>query len=337
MCGFRATGKLSDIHLSDLQHKASRGWLTRSFASEVPDSPVADVQAKPIKKGLSAGTTPPATDQVPPAAAQQPGPSVHDSHSSTNTADPSGLIKDVRMSSATVGIDRPSAAAVPAGVDQVPPSSTAPIASAQTTPHANTKESNAQTPASNQSMQSVIDEIGDIGQLNKGSSKLPDASIGRWQRFKWWVWGTPQQHWTYQDSSRTGSSTADATHAAASTTDSVGDGSKWQRSKWSIADIIGSAILRSGITKDEDVARLVHHVLMASSRSARRLMKLSLLLLPWCLGSDSSSECACFARIPQCHQYLLKLLQQFYACESWTLQSDSAFALQVGLNHADFA
>ena len=131
-------------------------------------------------------------------------------------------------------------------------------------------------------MQSVIDDIGDIGQLNKGSSKTPDASIGRWQRFKWWVWGTPQQYWTDQVSSRTRSSAADATHAAASTTDSVGDSPKWQRSKWSIADIIGSAILRSGITKDEDVARLVKNVLMASSCSAWRLMKLSLLLLCGC-------------------------------------------------------
>ena len=240
------------------------------------------MQAKPIKKGLSAGTRPPATEQVPPAAAQQPGPCVHDSHSSTRTADPSGSAKDVHTSSATVGVDRPSAAAVPAGVDQVPPSSTAPIAPAQTAPRADSKEHYPQTPASDQSMQSVIDDIGDIGQLNKGSSKTPDASIGRWQRFKWWVWGTPQQYWTDQVSSRTRSSAADATHAAASTTDSVGDSPKWQRSKWSIADIIGSAILRSGITKDEDVARLVKNVLMASSCSAWRLMKLSLLLLCGC-------------------------------------------------------
>ena len=257
----RATGKLSDKYLADdlvLQHKASVGRLTRSFASGPPGSPVAEVQAKPIKKGLSAGTVPPATDQVPPAAVQQPGPSVPDSHSSTSTADPSGSTKDVRTSSATVGVDRPSAAAVPAGVDQVPPSSTASTAPAQTTPHANPKEVDPQTPAPDQSMQSVIDDIGDIGQLNKRSSKSPEASVGRWQRFKWWVWGTPQQYWTYQDSRRTRTSTADTAHAAAGTTGSVVDSSKWQRSRWSIADIIGSAILRSGITKDEDVARLVN-------------------------------------------------------------------------------
>ena len=245
----RGTGKLSDIHLSDgltMQHRASLGWLPRSFASEASGSPVAEVQAKPIKKGLSAGTVPPATDQVPPAAAQHPGPSVHDSHSSTSTADLSGSTRDVRKSSATVGVDRPSAAAVPAGVDQVPPSSTAPLASTQ---HDNSEENDSQTPASDQSMQSVIDDIGDIGQLNKGSSKIPEASVGRWQRFKWWVWGTPQQYWTYEDSNRTRSTKADAPDAAASTTDSVGGSSKWRRSKWSIADIIGSAILRSGITK----------------------------------------------------------------------------------------
>ena len=239
-----------------LQHKASLGWLARSFASAAPGSPGAEVQAKPIKKGLSAGTTPAATDQVPPEAAQQPGPSMHDSHSSSTT-DSSGSTKNVRMSSATVGVDRPSAAAVPAGVDQVLPTSRAPLSSAQAMKHDDTTASSSQTPASDQSMQSVVDDIGNFGQLNKESSKIPDASIGRWQRFKWWVWGTPQQYWTYQDSERTHTGTADAAHAAASTTDSVGSSSKWQRSRWSIADIIGSAILRSGITKDEDVARLV--------------------------------------------------------------------------------
>lgn len=231
-----------------LQQRHPVGWPTRSFASAASGKPVAETQAEPIKN-LSGGRLPPATEQVPREAAEQPGPSTHAPASGT-TALPRSK-KDVGASSATVGVDRPSAAAIPAGVDQVPPSSTAQAASAQTIQHDDPKETDPQTPAPDQSMQSVMNDIGNLGQLNKGLRKTPDASIGRWQRFKWWVWGTPQQYWTQSAHS----SNSDATDAAASSADTVGGSSKWRRSKWSIADIIASAILRSGITRDEDVAR----------------------------------------------------------------------------------
>ena len=253
-----------------LQPKASAGQLTRGFASAASGS--SEVPAKPVKNGLSAGTAPPATDQVPFEATQQATSSTRagsaaqtSGSSSSRTASP-GSTADARMSSATVGVDRPSAAAVPAGADQIPPSSTTDTASAQTTPPDDSTTTNPPSPAPKQSMQSVLKDISDIGQLNQGphrtsdTSEASDASVGRWQRFKWWIWGTPQQYWTYPDSHQPHSSTSDAPHAATGSTDSEGSSRKWQRSRWSIADIIGSAILRSGITKDEDVARLVEHV-----------------------------------------------------------------------------
>ena len=112
-------------------------------------------------------------------------------------------------------------------------------------------------------MQSVLDEIGDVGQLNKPPNKIPDASVSRWQRFKWWVWGTPQQYWTNLNNADLGgesSNTTKATDNASSSTDLGKGAKKWQRSRWSVADIIASAILRSRITKDEDVARCFLHM-----------------------------------------------------------------------------
>lgn len=258
--GSRAAGIQSDVPLPNgpvLQPKSSAGWLTRSFASATSGNPEAEAQAKPVQKGLSAGTAPPATDQVPLRAAQQPHRSTPNSGSlHSKTASP-GSTKDARTSSATVGVDQPSAAAVPAGVDQVPPSSTGHTASAQTTPNDDSAATNPSTAGPKQSMQSVINDISDIGQLKQSPGSTSDGPISRWQRLKWWVWGTPQQYWTYEDSNKKQSSTTDA-DAAVSTTDNVGSSRKRQRSRWSVADIIGSAILRSGITKDEDVARWVN-------------------------------------------------------------------------------
>lgn len=268
--GLRAAGNQTDVSPPAgpvLQPKAFARRMTRSFAGAVYGSPEAEVLAKPVKKGLSAGTAPPATDQVPFGGTQQAtsstpaGPSTQPSGSSNSRKASSGSTNDAHMSSATVGVDRPSAAAVPAGVDQVPPSSTAHTASAHTVPQDDSTATDPPTPARKQSMQSVLKDVSDIGQLNQGPSRTPDASeasdaaVGRWQRFKWWIWGTPQQYWTHPDSNKPHSSTSGAAHAAASTTHDGGPSRK--RSRWSIADIMASAILRSGITKDDDVARLV--------------------------------------------------------------------------------
>ncbi|KAL3150325.1 hypothetical protein ABBQ32_000170 [Trebouxia sp. C0010 RCD-2024] len=265
--------------------------MTRSFAGAVYGSPEAEVLAKPVKKGLSAGTAPPATDQVPFGGTQQAtsstpaGPSTQPSGSSNSRKASSGSTNDAHMSSATVGVDRPSAAAVPAGVDQVPPSSTAHTASAHTVPQDDSTATDPPTPARKQSMQSVLKDVSDIGQLNQGPSRTPDASeasdaaVGRWQRFKWWIWGTPQQYWTHPDSNKPHSSTSGAAHAAASTTHDGGPSRK--RSRWSIADIMASAILRSGITKDDDVARF------ASKSAAIAIYTLAGFSLLGTLGVDT--------------------------------------------------
>ena len=242
-----------------LQQAAPLWSLVRSFASDASGSP-AGLQAEPIKKGLSAGTVPPATEQVPPGAIQQPSPSAEDSDPSAGAASSAGSRSSVPKSSATVGTDKPSASAIPAGVDQVSPASSTRAAPTQTSKDDTTQQSEPSTsaPSSRQSMQSVLHDIGDAGQLNKQASKIPDATVSRWQRFKWWVWGTPQQYWsTNQDNADLGRKISNSSEAKddASSTDLGKGAAKWQRSRWSIADIIASAILRSRITKDEDVAR----------------------------------------------------------------------------------
>lgn len=254
-----ASHNLTPVAVLAPEHK-SLCPSVRSFASEAAGNSGVGVQAKPIKKGLSAGTVPPATEQVPPALTQKKS-SLQASDPSSSPADPSS--SKVPNSSATVGTDRPSAAAIPAGVDQVPPSSASQATSSQTAQGNITRDNEPSTSAtsSRQSMQSVIKDIGDIGQLNQGaSSNTPEASTGRWQRFRWWLWGTPQQFWTFQDNAATGSdssqtSKSEAEGATDSSTDISGGSKRWQRSRWSIADTIASAILRSGITRDEDVAR----------------------------------------------------------------------------------
>ncbi len=118
-----------------------------------------------------------------------------------------------------------------------------------------------------------MNDISDVGQVEKTKAESKHLSedsnmpgIGRWQRFKWWVWGTPQQYWTDQSSTSStgdmsGSSKAES-HAASGRTDLQGDSKVWRRSKYSLGDIIASAILRSGITNDEDIARYRSHALL---------------------------------------------------------------------------
>ncbi len=79
----------------------------RGFAREAtPKAGQAQSQAKPIKKGLSAGTVPPATEQVPASVEQHPGTAASNTDLPPSNLDyqkPSSVIN----SSATVGRDRP--------------------------------------------------------------------------------------------------------------------------------------------------------------------------------------------------------------------------------------
>jgi len=251
--------KVAGVNL--LQWQLGDSW-GRGFASEAGLTSDQSVQAKPIKKGLSAGTVPPATEQVPPGAPahQETKPARTDmSASSTGSS-------ETHSNSATVGKDRPSASAIPAGVDQVPPSSKGRTAS-QPAQGSSSQGGEPSTSHSQpqQSMHSVLNDIGDIGQLGKAQSKpsgeeSSKAAISRWQRFQWWIWGTPQEYWTGKSSHGTSGSTAETSNAdsdagLSSNSDAPGRKKKWQRSKYTLGDIIGPAILRSGITKDEDIAR----------------------------------------------------------------------------------
>ena len=242
----------------DLCQPYSSAWAdlpaSRSFASNVGSTSDTSMQPKPIKKGLSAGTVPPAAEQVPHEPAQRPSSSAHGTDTSASTASQAGSTSSTPKSSATVGIDRPSASAIPAGVDQVPPSSDTHTASAKSSDDA--FQNRATSPSASFSQQSGTSNAKDAPNLSQGESQSSAAAVGRWQRFKWWIWGTPQKFWTYQDATPAIDSTkSESTDAASSSTDIAGGAGKWRRSKWSIADIIASAILRSGITKDEDVAR----------------------------------------------------------------------------------
>ncbi len=241
----------------------------RGFAREAtPKAGQAQSQAKPIMKGLSAGTVPAATEQVPASVEQHPG------TAASNTDLPSS---EVTNSSATVGRDRPSASTVPAGADQIPPSpadhTTAQSSQGDSPQHDASDEPSTSDPQAQQSMQSVMDDISQVGQVGKTKAESKHLSedsnmlgTGRWQRFMWWIWGTPQQYWTDQSNT---SSTGDMSgsrkaesHAASGSTDLPGDSKVWRRSKYSLGDIIASAILRSGITKDEDIARYWSHALL---------------------------------------------------------------------------
>lgn len=241
----------------------------RGLASDASINSGQNTQAKAIKKGLSAGTVPPATEQVPASVEQHQEAASATTSSNSKTGIGSSSSQTVR-SSAMVGKDRPSASAVPAGVDQVPPSMVTYTASQPSQgggPQSNDQDApSTSAPQSQQSMQSVMADISDVGQLGKAQpgGKAPSAAsnmqgISRWQRFKWWIWGTPQQYWTDQDGASStdniSDSSKDESGTSSSSTDAPGSSKEWKRSKYTLGDIIGSAILQSGITKDEDIAR----------------------------------------------------------------------------------
>ena len=223
--------------------------LAKSFASEASGD---HNTSKPIKKGLSAGTVPPAAEQVPPGAVQQ-----KDSHSvkPAESASKSASGQTTYRDSATVGQDRPSASAIPAGVDQIPPSSHGQTNTDKQ--HASSlqdSESRQSSSQSQQPMQSVLSDISEVGKLGSSpsTSLSPDSAQGtqegvsRWQRFKWWIWGTPQKYWTDQ------SSKAQKPQSSADTPESK---APKQRSGWFLESIFESAIMRTGVIKDKDVAR----------------------------------------------------------------------------------
>lgn len=269
----------------------------RGFAREAtPKAGQAQSQTKPIKKGLSAGTVPPATEQVPASVEEHPGTAASSNDLPASNLNYKKPPSEVINSSATVGRDRPSALTLPAGADQIPPSPADHI-KAQS-PQGDSSQNDAldepstSDPQAQQSMQSLMNDISDVGQVGKTkaeSKHLPEDSnmlgTGRWQRFKWWIWGTPQQYWT--DQSKT-SSTGDMSgshkaesHAASGSTVSPGNSKTWRRSRYSLGDIIASAILRSGITKDEDIARF------ASKSAAIAIYTLGGFSLLGTLGVDT--------------------------------------------------
>ena len=223
-------------------HSRWGGSLAKSVANDASSTSGHNIPARPIKTGLSSGTVPPATEQVPQSAPAA------DSHGR--------LANKTQSTSATVGKDRPSASAVPAGMDQVPPSLSPTDGSMS--------EGEGPSTSGREPQQAVMTDFskdskaGTMASANEGTS----LGISRWQRFKWWLWGTPPQHWTYED--RTGASgritetceaDSDAASSTATAANSTADSKARKRSKWFLGDMIGSAILRSGITKDEDVAR----------------------------------------------------------------------------------
>lgn len=269
----------------------------RGFAREAtPKAGEAQSQAKPIKKGLSAGTVPPATEQVPAKVEQHPGTAASNTDLPPGSPDYKKPSSEGINSSATVGRDRPSASTVPAAADQIPPSPadhiTAQSSQGDSSQNCSSNEPSTADPQAQQSMQSLMDDISDVGQIGKTKaeskhlsedSNMPGTS--RWQRFKWWIWGTPQQYWTDQTNT---SSTGDVSgsrkgepHAASGGTVLPEDSKVWRRSKYSLGDIIASAILRSRITKDEDIARF------ASKSAAIAIYTLGGFSLLGTLGVDT--------------------------------------------------
>ena len=215
------------------------------------------LDAKPIKsKGMTAGTLPPATEQVPP-------------DTQTQVKEQATAAVQQTLAAASER-ERPERKAGPAGLDQVPGSmhsdsqhqnAASPILGTGVGANAaSASASSADTPDLPASLSAA--ESGPSGEDPKGQG----TSISGWQRFRWLCWGTPPEYW------KRGSNTAEPTVSSAVSGNSqpasasssqqasvegggVAGGQDSRGGRFSLARIIERAILGTRVVRDEDVAR----------------------------------------------------------------------------------
>lgn len=201
---------------------------------------------------MTAGTAPPAAEQVPPDNAPTP------------SSDQEARAERQTLAAASKE-DRPARKSGPPGLEQVPANAQSqaqqPIAGTGTGPNAAlgsaVDPSAATQPAEPQASSTQQSE--EATQQSTIASKIQQPPASGWQRFKWLLWGTPPEFWKRGQPpvAKPGSpaSTSSSKSTAASDAAPDGDGDDVKRSRFSLAGVIQRAILRTRVVRDEDVAR----------------------------------------------------------------------------------
>ena len=235
---------------------------------------------------MTAGTLPPATEQVPP-------------DTQTQVKEQTTAAVQHTLAAASER-ERPDRKAGPAGLDQVPGSmhsdsqeqkAASPILgrgvganAASAVASASNTDTDTETrqrsppdlPASLSTAESgpasVSQQPGQRTAQSGPDLKGQGTLISGWQRFKWLFWGTPPEHWkrgsdTAEPSVSSALSgrgqTAKASTSQQASVDGGNDassdagGQDSRGSRFSLAAIIERAILRTRVVRDEDVARRV--------------------------------------------------------------------------------
>ena len=235
-------------------------WLTQQRQQQAA---AYSTEAGPIKsKGMTAGTLPPATEQVPPDNSQKPA--------------KEQVAEAVQQTLAAASErDRPASKSGPPGLDQVPASAqptsshqeqepAEPIVSTGIGANAGAASA-ADQPSASQAATSDAPSSQHHQHIRQQASATADTPLqpGGWQRFKWLLWGTPPEHWKRSQQSSeqpkptvsSHSSNASGNSGIPEGTMSGGDGQDERRSRFSLAAVIERAILRTRVVRDEDVAR----------------------------------------------------------------------------------
>ena len=238
-------------------------WLRQHWQQQ--QAAAYSTDAGPIKsKGMTAGTLPPATEQVPPDNSQKPG--------------KEQAAEAVQQTLAAASErNRPASKSGPPGLDQVPASAQptsshqeqqpaepivgtgvgANAAAASASDQESASQAAATDTASSQHHQPILQ------QATAAADPHSQASPGGWQRFKWLLWGTPPEHWKRSQQSveqpkafsSSNNSNANGSTSTTEGTMSGGDRTDGRKSRFSLAAVIERAILRTHVVRDEDVAR----------------------------------------------------------------------------------
>ena len=242
--------------LSHNLFNSQQGWLKQH---RLQQAALYSTDAGPIKsKGMTAGTLPPAADQVPP-------------DNSTAPVKEQAAATVQRTLAAAAERARPASRSGPPGLDQVPASAQPGPSNQESQPADPTVGSDtgahaAAAPAADQ--QSAAQDSSQPQQYqaegNNSDSARQQIAASGWQRFKWLLWGTPPEYWKrgkasseaqHLSAGSSSSSDSSGTASTASGTAAITDSQDVKKSRFSLAGIIERAILRTRVVRDEDVAR----------------------------------------------------------------------------------
>ena len=242
--------------LSHNVFNSQQGWLKQH---RLQQAALYSTDAGPIKsKGMTAGTLPPAADQVPP-------------DNSTAPVKEQAAATVQQTLAAASERSRPASKSGPPGLDQVPASAQPGPSNQEHEPADLTVGSDiganaAAAPAVDLQSAAQVSSQGQQCQA-KGNNSEPagqQTEVSGWQRFTWLLWGTPPEYWKRGKAGSeaqhlsAGDSSSSGSHGTASTasgTAAVTDSQDVKKSRFSLAGVIERAILRTRVVRDEDVAR----------------------------------------------------------------------------------